>query len=559
MSSQKLIRPLCACDKILNKNKKKFCRKYDIEADFSVAKKRNEKNRVVYNSDSSIKNLDPYTGSITGFCNLNLDFYNHQFHVFYPNEKNNQVNNVLEFFSGQSLDLQEWTPEQKNNHSLALQHAFDLIGAKLVEVDNFNDADFVIGNIKEYLDTTGYVTLPFELDVYNVFKEKMYIFYSGLYNSDETAPGSYWFHAFLHFIGHSLGLAHPETSGSGSRIMPGSGYQENIKNNNLGLFSMNSILTTQMSSISQSLPYISSNDSVDWQSTSYPRTYMTLDLKALRFLYNITDISPEFLKWTNNSCENGITQLLVSDSQGLTLKLEPNADNFSPSFLLSLDPFSGNPGIDSISSFSLVSRPAQSVSGASILDSESFISRVLNNYEELNVQSSKFYENTEIVISGSNAKKINLYLSGFQKDYDISDETNGIEIVSKNNNKKLSILYNGFDVDVNLVLFGRNQILDYEHAQNFQKEEIPPNNNSPETNAENIGKFIIENLKQEHYDEIVDSFFEVNSREELSNISEPELIHILNDYAVSFITERFKHKLIGIPLPLMANTVKTKR
>jgi len=565
MSTQKLNRPLCQCDKIINKNKKKYCKKNDINADFSVAKKKNGNTKVNFVSEQSLKELDPYTSSITGFSCLNLDFYNKTLRVYYPSTGTAEIDKVIEFLVGESLELQPWVPEQRKNHSSALSHGLDFLGVKLVEVESYEEADLVVGNVKNYLDVIGYCSLPFELDVYPFLNEKLYIFYSGMYETDATAPGSYWYHAFLHYQGHVLGLAHPETTGSGSRIMPGSGYDDDVKNNNLGLFSMNSVLTTQMSSITQKVPYVSTTDTVEWDSLSYPRTFMTLDLKALRFLYGVDKVNPQYLTWTDTSCSDGVTQLVVSGTEGATLNLKPNPDAYSPVFNLSLDSFSGNPGVDSISSFSLISRSAKSTRGASILDSESHISRVLTDFEELNAQTSFLKNNVEIVISGTNAKKISLYLGGYEKDYKLTEEAHRVEVVNKHNKKTLQVLFNNFKVDINLFFFGRNKIMDYEQVEReLNKETIVTTPEpikpieSPSEN-QNIGEFIINNLDEEHYNEIVNSFFEVNPRENLSNISDQELVNILNDYAVSFITERFKHKLVGIPLPKMADALRRKK
>lgn len=571
MVNKKINRSICFCERNLLKNKKRFCKKNNLSADVHITKKKNSVSGVNYISDTNLQKLDPFTGSITSFSALNPGFFNNIINVYYANETNEKITNVVDFFSGQKdLNLSSWNENNKNNHSLALEQAFNLIGMQIVEVNDFESANLVVGNIQEYLNVVGFSTSPYELDLYSFLENKLFLFYSGMFEDDETSPGSYWFHVFLHYTGHLLGLTHPHGTSGGTKSMPGSCFEDNETSKNTGLFSMNSILTTQMSDISTNVPFVSNSTSIDWQSTSYPRTYMSLDIKALRFLYNISSISSKNLSWQDNSCPPGVCQLLLSGPEGINLKLNPDQDNYSPIYNLTLDQFTSNPGFDSKTILSSISRPGVSSFGASILDEKSFISRVQNNYEELNVYSSYLLNDTEIVLSGANCKNVNLYLGGNNSDYDIIDEVDKVEITNKSNGKKLKVDFNNYDAEIKLVLFGRNTLVSYESVNASEisspvKEEPVPEPQPPAQpnisleNPENIGSYIIGNLTEDHYNEIVDSFFEINPKEDLAGISMEHLTSIINDYAVSYIAERFKSKLVGKPLPLMAETVKKKR
>jgi len=566
MVNKKINRSICFCEKNLLKNKKRFCKKNNISVDVHVTRKKNSSSGVNYISETTLQKLDPFTASIASFSALNPSFFNNTINVFYVNENTEKISNIVEFFSAQKdIHLSEWNESNKKNHSLALEHAFDLIGMQVVEVNDFGSANLVVGNIKEYLDVVGFFTCPYELDLYSFLENKLFLFYSGMFEDDETSPGSYWYHVFLHYIGHLLGLTHPHGTSSGTKNMPGSCFEDNETTKNSGLFSMNSILTTHMSDISTNVPFVSTSSLIDWQSTSFPRTFMSLDVKAIRFLYNVSSISEKYLTWQDTKCSPGVCQLLVSGPEGINLKLNPDQDNYSPIYNLTLDPFTANPGIDSKTILSSISRPGVSSFGASILDEKSHISRVQNNYEELNVYSSFLLNDTLIVLSGPNCKNVNLYLGGNDSDYDIIDEDDKVEITNKINGKKLKVDFNNYDLDVKLVLFGRNTLVSYEHVQvseapaKQESTQQPSQPNISLENPENIGSYIIGNLTEEHYNEIVDSFFEINPKEDLAGISMEHLTSIINDYAVSYIAERFKSKLVGKPLPLMAETVKKKR
>jgi len=531
-------RLLCACEKDILKNKKNFYKNKGVPIDLTITRKKNVFSPVSYITDTDIKKLNPFLASIVSFNRINLEYFGKNFNVFYANKNTEKIDNVIEFFFDKNYKLDNWIFQYSESHTNALKLVCDFLGCTVNEVYNYEEANIIVGNISNYLEFVGSSTNPFELDVFPVLDKKMYIFYSGMIQEDEVSPGSYWFFTFLHQILHIFGLVHPARN---NRSMPGTSFEVN----NPGLFSMNNILTTLMSNLDNPVDFVF-NGKIDWLGLHYPRTLMELDIQALKFMYNV-EINIEYLKWIDYTCSPDVVQTIVSGTDGANLILQSDKNTF---FNLSLDQFYANPGADQVCNQAVISRDAVSKFGVSMLDKNSFINKVFVSYPELNVYTSRFLKDTDIIVDSDNVKSIKVYISGEIKDYNYLEENRKYFLKKKYTNKRVFIDTNGYFVDVKFINCGYNL---KEFVEEVKKEEKVV----PEEDRE-VGKAIIENLQEEHYEEILDAFYNSNFGLEFKNLTDEELLEILNEYAVDYIANKFKNKLVGIPFPKMGDIIRKK-
>lgn len=560
----KIKRNTCPCEKKLLKNKKRYCKNHNILIQSSIAKKKTSESRVLYLQDDVLSNINPFLKSIISFSYLNLDFYQKTFNVFYAIENTQEIETISEFYFTETYDIKELNQTQKNNHKKALQVVADFIDCKIDEVDTIEKADIVVTNFDTFQDWTYTATSPYEMDVFSVLENRAYLFYNGLYDEDNTEPGSFWFMTYMASFLKILGFALPETNENQSEIIPAC-TNECGKNNN-GLFEMNTVLNTVLSSRFTELPYVNLKTEIDWESYSFPRTLMPLDLQALRILFNIDQVSPEYSKHINTNLLDGVTQTFVGD---LKLYLRPLADKYQ-NFILNLDSYNANPIADSRTISSSLSRVADSLLGVNILDKYSTINEVMLGYSKNFIYASKLTNNVKIKVADGNVEQVNIYLPFTQKDYSYEEKDELISIISLKTGKGIMFDFNGFDeVELNIE-FSSNKV----ELENPEEPDVPEEQEEPEESEESEyleeteeqdepeepeesekkrGNAILDNLKEEHYREILDSF---KKSGRLNGLSGRALMDEVNKFAVDYITNKFRSKIEGKPIPHLSKMLE---
>jgi len=516
-SNEKLI---CQKERYILKNKKIYIKENNLEI-----KQFNKKNSFArYFNESELLNLNPFVKSIINFSALKLSSYKRKFRVFYQQKNSVKMNQIINFFFRENYVLNDWIENIKNNHILAFQLICDFINVNLVEVDNYEEADFIVSTFAEHLNFIGVGTSPHELDIYEILDGKIYIFYTYIPKEENTARGSFWFYSFMHHILHSLGLMHPESGKATSEP---------------NLFNINSIYGTVMCS--------------KHDVNNYPQTLMPLDIEALKFLYAVTE-SPRYRKWLNLSCPRNIIQSLTSEIS-LNLKQDKNHKIFN----LSLDQI--NLSGSEITNLSVISRIANDKEGATILNNGCFIKEITVDYEELNIYASLFSSDVKIFAGGNNIKQINIYLQGKENEYIIIDEKRKITIIKKDLSNKIMVDSNYF-TDVNIIVnilgdqvlenfpqnglmkINENKIIKEEQPLVFNEESLYKVNtkeNTRESIRENTRESIRENTKESQKESTREK------KERLTNKITDKLTEVLTEKLTERltdkITERLKEKL----------------
>lgn len=599
---------LCKKDKIIFKNKKEYLKERNLKTSFH---KKNSK--VKYISEEEFSKLNIFVRQLVDFSSLNLNTLQNKINIYYPQKTSEVLDEVMFFFFKKSFTINKVNENHKKNHFNAANLICDFLDLRINEVSKYEDADIVVSFFNESTNFNGVSTYPYEMDLYKILNNKLYIFYSNIDNQGNSNPGSFLFLNFIHHILHCFGLFHPDSEISSECNSP-------------GIFYMNSHLATVMF------------HQIEYE--KYPQTLMPLDIEALRFLYKDRDCS-NYNRWLDYTLSKGIVQTLVNP---VIIDLKP--EKFSRVYNLTLDPFSLDSGSEYITTMSLVSRQANDKFGASLVAFGSYIEEVKINFEEINIYASQFVGDTKIIVSGNNVKIINIYLKGFDTDYHFLENRLKTIITNLSTNKRIIIDNNGFtDLEVEIYLMG-NKIMDkfpekFKYEDNFgedksdksekdhhkkrgktnmskmdnkyfseikiveppkiekeieepnipiytrekispieSKEEIkkiveeitsdeielPDKEKYPsikdglklaEESPGDVGENIIKNLQEEHYDEIIDSFFKKYPG--LVYTPDEKLIQLLNLYGISYISKRFKNKLKGKNFPMMAEILVRKK
>jgi len=571
---RKICRNCSPNEKVILKNKKRYCRNNNILIQSSIAKKKTADSKVLYFVDNQLFKLNPFLKSIISFSFLNLIYYHKQFNIYYPSTNSKQTDNIIDFYFAQHYPIQEWTEQQKSNHMDALQLVGDFIGCKIKEVFTLNKADIIAINLDAFLDWSYHATSPYELDVFSPLNEKMYLFYNGLYEEDATDKGSYWFMTYMASFLKNLGLALPYTDENQSTIMPSS--TNNSDKVTKGLFEMNTVLNTILSSKLDELPYVNSGVGIDWEATSYPRTLMALDIAALRFVYNVQRIPYRYLRHNDLRCRAGVVQTVVSDGRGLILDLQPETE-MEKNFILNLDQYNCNPIVDGVIANAAMSRSSDVALGLSVIERFSFVKEVRLGYEETTVYLSKFLKDVKLKIASGRVEKVNLLVNGKREEYTYEEGDDDIKIVKKENGKECVLELNGFEeIEVNLEFCDNNMqividdvtdddvVNDDVRDDDVRDEEEDGDDDvrDEEEDGEDVGEEeegsrgrneILDNLRDEHFSEILGAF---KKSGKMNNLSGRALIDAVNDFAIEYLTDKFRSKIEGHKVPRLGEILE---
>lgn len=412
-----------------------------------------DSSRVRYLTDEQLNSLNPYLGSIVGRSYLYLAKYRYTFRIYFATTKNASINKYLRFYyPDYEINLMPWEELKKENAFACFKLMGDYLGLTILETTSFDNADYVMLNCEYIPDVNDEIdgiyadaTLPYELSIYSAVQQnKLYILLNNsIFEGYFALRGTFYNLTVLHMICHTLGFGHPHDKLNESKLMPGT--TENTASNNEGLFYMNNDLSTIMSYIHLT------NNSYQSVSTTYPRTFMELDLQALRYIYGAVNNTTYITNWIDLTCSTGVCQTLVSTSEGLTLTLTPTQyDNNT--FNLTLQNFLANPAIDGVNPFQAVSTYSWGYNtnytwsifyykylASNILDHGSIISNVINLYPILNVYGHTISYDTTITVGSPLVKQINILLRGKSTGYLITVTDTSYIILSDSSKKAITI------------------------------------------------------------------------------------------------------------------------
>jgi len=405
--------------------------------------------------------LNLYLRSIVSSKYLNFPAYGNKINLYFETTLTPQIAAYLNLNNFEEKPILTFDSVQQDSLKDSLRQTADLIGLSFNVVTNKSEANYIIFLIESFVNKTNgnantftTTTSPALLELYpEIFNDQLIIGFSksilDIYNV--YFIGSYFFSAALHSIGHTLGLEHPFNSQYDSTIMPGTSVEQ--QETNQGLFYMNNVLTTVMSFCN----IVYKTNQIRY--ATQPRTFMTLDLQAINFYYKNSITQKYIDNWVDLGCSVSTVQTLVSTSNGITLDLVPSDFSEDNGINICLQSLSGNPMEDGLNSYGAISsryigydiygdpaidsgQPADAdleLYSASILAKDSFISKILNSYYDLEVQGNTIINNCEIVIKSKNCELVLIWLKCRQSYYSIEKTSTTYKITNKKTKKYILI------------------------------------------------------------------------------------------------------------------------
>jgi len=406
---------------------------------------------------SELNKLNPYLASTVGDSILDLSAFNNKIKYYYATDSSIDTENLNKWFKSLDPEFQDvtsinWQDDAKQLIQAGLSlHAFYL-GIEIINVSTYEETDLVFYLSSNVMgDAAGLASYPIDIDTNPALNGKLSIglnysiFYNELSPWPATVGNGYW-GTIIHEIGHIFGLAHPFDDGNGSKIMPGCESNENNNEYVQGLFYTNNLFTSIMSYSKISIiEYLEKLEKIKYN-TGYPTNLMELDLQSYRFMYNAKNNQKYIDGFVNLKCTLNIVQTLVSTFEGISLSLtEPSSE----SFILNLEKYIVNPLLDNTNSLACVSAPSDgyknfslntaSTTSASILDKESFIKEVINEYKILNVYAKTIINDCNIKCISTEAQKVIIWLRCNSFDYTIEKSPTKTIVTNIINGKVITI------------------------------------------------------------------------------------------------------------------------
>ena len=137
----------------------------------------------------------------------------------------------------------------------------------------------------------------------------------------------------IHEWGHGFGLAHPHDTGFGSTIMPAISFNEEYNYPAIAGYIQNTTFNTIMTYVDTNF-FLPANLDISTDLTGYPQTILPLDALALRWMYDITEISAQYISTYGVNTINptptqqGQSAMIVGPNQTITFGSNNDAVNF---------------------------------------------------------------------------------------------------------------------------------------------------------------------------------------------------------------------------------------
>ena len=291
--------------------------------------------KSIPSSSIVIKSLpkNPYCSSITGTFAFNLSRIP-SFKVYFWKStdnvsKNNAIKDTLQQQNTTAVNWPEFYQTQTIN---ALNQFTTFVNKTSSVVDTYEECDIVcvLGNNLSYL---GACYGPEYLYFYPTYvNNKVVLFIGNNYTTTENIKkGGNQYLTLIHEFGHGFGMAHPHDNGFGSTIIPG--INQNSDNNypTFSAYGQNNVFNTVMSYFDRSY-FMPQESNFTSSLLGYPETLMPLDLLAVRWLYNISGTSANYItnygvSTINPAPTENKSQTIVGANRTLTFGL--NCKNIS--------------------------------------------------------------------------------------------------------------------------------------------------------------------------------------------------------------------------------------
>lgn len=277
-----------------------------------------------------IKSLprNPYLSSITGKYAFNLSkisLFNVYFWKSTDNVNKNQA--IKDTLLEDNTTAVNWPTFYQTQTINALNQFTTFINKTSSIVSTYEACDIVcvLGNNLSYL---GACYGPEYLYFYPTYvNNKVVLFIGNNYTTTENIKkGGNQYLTLIHEFGHGFGLAHPHDNGFGSTIIPGINPSSNRNYPAFSAYGQNSSFNTIMS-YNDSLYFLPEESNFNSSLIGYSETLMPLDLLAVRWLYNISGTSTNYItnygvSTINPSSSQNKSQTIVGTNRTITFGLD---------------------------------------------------------------------------------------------------------------------------------------------------------------------------------------------------------------------------------------------
>jgi hypothetical protein len=206
--------------------------------------------------------------------------------------KNEAIKDTLLYDKTSALN---WSSLYKDQTISALNQYTTFTSTTSATVNLYGDCDIVCV-LCEKLYFIGACYGPYFLytDPYYV-DNKVVLFMNNSYMNDENIKeGGYIYRVLNHEFGHGFGLGHPHDNGFGSTIIPGISQFESMYYPGIAGYIQNNVFNTVMTYNDVDFFLLHERDFYE-SYLGYPESLMPLDALALRWMYNINEISNEYI------------------------------------------------------------------------------------------------------------------------------------------------------------------------------------------------------------------------------------------------------------------------
>ena len=296
---------MSGCDKVscrVYKNDKKnkkvsFCGNDELHELFS---KREivSKEKSIHSEFITIKKVpnNPYCSSITGQYMFDLSkISNFNIYFWKSNDDVNKNDAIKDQYIVNSTTAIDWSSFYKQQTLSAFNQYTTFTSTTSATVNLYEECDIVCVLLKN-TDYDGATYDPeFLYTDPHYVDNKVVLFISGNYSNDANmTEGGIMYKVLIHEFGHGFGLQHPHDDGAGSTIMPGISQSESGYYMGIAGYIQNNEFNTVMTYVDTQF-FLSDDGTFTPFHYGYSESLMPLDALALRWMYNITEISNEYI------------------------------------------------------------------------------------------------------------------------------------------------------------------------------------------------------------------------------------------------------------------------
>lgn len=284
---------------------------------------------------------NPYCSSITGIYAFNLSKIS-SFKVYFWKSTDNVNKNtaIKDVLKEEDTTAVNWPSFYQTQTINALNQFTTFLNKTSSIVSTYEACDIVcvLGDEFSFLGSCYGPNYLYHDSSY-VNNRVVFFISNNLTTTENMKKGGTQYLTLIHEFGHGFGLAHPHDDGggnpnndeAGSTIIPGINPDSNREYPSFSAYGQNNVYNTVMSYF-DNLYFLPEEPNFETSLIGYPETLMPLDLLAVRWLYNISGTSTNYLtnygvSTINPALTQNKSQIIVGDNRTLTFGL--NCKNVS--------------------------------------------------------------------------------------------------------------------------------------------------------------------------------------------------------------------------------------